>query len=149
MLIAILVAFACGCGGATVRETVSPFAAAVNHSQNEVSDALEQAHQAEEDLDAVAFRLRYNPVECDCPAWEIELRGEWTRILLTTEDDELLGALFERARDDEQERTFATYAVVGGLGRDWATASTGMRYRMLNVLDWTEGVETVDRQRVD
>lgn len=149
LIFVLAVASSAACGGVTVREEIDPTATARERCQRRVGDALEQARQAEEELDAVTFRLRYNPVECDCPGWEIELRGDWTRIALVTDSEELTQALLERATADEQAGAFAIYAVVGGLGHDWTTASTGMRYRTLHIIEWIGNAETVDRQQVD
>lgn len=144
-----VVSLCVGCGAGVVRDEVDPTTTAQQRCQSRLGEALERAQLAEENLDAVTFRLRYNPVECDCPDWEIELRGDWTRTVLSADNEGLLPALLDRANIDDEDENFVIYAVVGGLGSDWTTASTGMRYRLLHVLEWIENAETVDRQQVD
>lgn len=39
------------------------------------------------DQPSVPLRIRYNPAECECPQWELEIYGRWERVELVSSRD--------------------------------------------------------------
>ncbi len=82
--------------------------------------ALKQARQAPYQT------VRYNPVSCECPAFEVLVydavagHPRWVRCALVegSTDQPALPHLFSTARDDLMAERLATYALVGNLDTD-------------------------------
>jgi len=69
-----------GCASLTNYERSTPALAAL-------ADAL-QAEATQE-----SHVIRWNPVNCDCPEWELLLRDRWVRTEVLTDDEELTQGL--------------------------------------------------------
>jgi hypothetical protein len=53
----------------------------------ELADALQQEAAEQNHI------IRWNPVNCDCPGWELQLRDRWVRTAVSLEDEELTQGL--------------------------------------------------------
>ena len=98
-----------GCGKGELREgtpppTPVPFA-------DELRQAAEVAAQQPQ------LVLRYNPVQCACPAFEVQVGPHWVRVELEGAADPLspAGQLLARAKADLDQRQVPHYAVKGEL----------------------------------
>jgi len=74
-----------GCASVTDYQRSTPALA-------ELAEALQQ-EAAEE-----SHMIRWNPVNCDCPEWELQLRDRWLRTEIQM-DDEALTLELEGGRD--------------------------------------------------
>lgn len=57
--------------------------------------------------------LRYNPVDCDCPPFEVRIGERWVRVLPTANEDpeSAIAELLVRARADWQDGNIETYEI--------------------------------------
>jgi tRNA1Val (adenine37-N6)-methyltransferase len=130
-MLMVLLLFATSCSTPSATASIDPMTNAIEQSAELLQQAVHRGHEVCAELDAVRFSLRYNPAECDCPAWEIVYHGRWTRVYLQsgTETDRLLNNLAEQARLDHESSLYEVYETVGHLGPELTTAQSGMRYR--------------------
>lgn len=91
-------------------------------------DALALALAAERPDELLV--LRYNPVECDCPPWELQVGARWVRASVHGSSDEgesAFGAIEARGRRDLARGTDAVYRVRGEVAERlvlWPTFNT-------------------------
>ena len=59
------------CAASSGARAVDPLEDAIARSSVIVNHAIDRGHEAEEEQELIRFRVRFNPVDCTCPAWEI------------------------------------------------------------------------------
>ena len=69
-----------GCGAPQVQ--LSPQEEAAIGLQRRLDRALDRAAAEVADVGTFATLVRHNPAPCDCPVWEAQLGGHWTRVAL-------------------------------------------------------------------
>ncbi|MCA9515604.1 MAG: hypothetical protein KC635_11730 [Myxococcales bacterium] len=72
-------------------------------------------------------RIRFNPVVCDCPPYEVELEGVWQRVAFTNGDPQDPAVLLLEAAAQESQRrgTHAVWTVAGSLEDATMTCARG------------------------
>lgn len=75
-VIVVILSLGMGCASLTNYEGSTPALAAL-------ADALQEEATQENHI------IRWNPVNCDCPEWELRLRDRWVRTEVLTDDEEL------------------------------------------------------------
>lgn len=90
---------------------------AVEASREAVVAGVEAGVEGSEALAPFDVPVRYNPARCDCPDYEVRIRGRWLRAYIEG-DEELMTRLERfsaRAEDDPQAQMVL---------RGWLTADT-------------------------
>ncbi len=132
------------CGGPVASTPASPFIQSLEQSGDALDYALETAREAADEQETIAFRARYNPASgCVCPAWEIDLRGQWTRVFFEPAPDGPVdvATLDERAADELRAGHAGVWRARGRLAVDWQRDEvSGLEYPVLQLVS----VEPVD-----
>ena len=76
------------------------------------------------------FTARYNPVRCNCPAFEVQLGSRWARLMLEGEQDPTTpaGKLAEHAKADLELGRLPHYRVRGELSTSPRRCGQGALY---------------------
>lgn len=66
-----------------------------------------------EGFDAGPASLRYNPIDCDCPPFEVRAGERWVRVALPESEDpeSASAALAGKAKEDRESDDLITYRV--------------------------------------
>jgi hypothetical protein len=88
------------------------------------------------------FRLRANPVDCACPAFEVEVGGRWLRAAVVEGEREVLLALMEAF----EEAPDAVYLLDGELGGELLPCGKAALYVEVEAVAWG-GLEGDDGAR--
>ena len=74
--------------------------------------------------------VRYNPVRCSCPPFEVQLGARWVRVKLAqmSEPASLAATLLKKAKQARQARQIPHYPVRGQLGTSTYRCSQGAVY---------------------
>lgn len=125
---AILVSLLLGCGTGEVREPAPP------PGPLPYADELRQS--AEVAAQQPQLTLRYNPVQCACPPFEVQVGPRWVRVVLESVTDPATpaGQLLARARADLDQRKVSHYAVKGELDPKPRKCAQGAYCLTLSVL---------------
>ena len=80
-------------------------------------------------------KLRYNPVQCTCPAFEVELGPRWVRVAIEGLDDidSLAAGLKTRAVGDHRSDRLEYYEVLGDLSTSPEYCGQGALYLRLSI----------------
>ncbi len=128
-LLTLIAAAAVGCG-AGARAVDRPPATPSDVAASRVARATDRALATSDRVDPIRALVRSNPASCDCPAWEVMLRGRWERVELrpardASDDDlALLGGSLAEGRHLE-----ATLSATG----DIVVAGDGWRYAVFEI----------------
>jgi hypothetical protein len=133
-LLGALVALIAGCAsnGAAVGPAPPPLTPV-----EELRAVLEAASSS------LWYELRYNPVPCDCPPYELRLGDSWVRVALRPPFEEEQGptaALLARSSADLADERLAHYAVFGGLDDGVQRCETNALVARLDVASWSDQV---------
>ena len=79
--------------------------------------------------------LRYNPVTCRCPSFELEVGARWVRVDLAEMKvpESLASVLHAKAKQDTAEKRLKTYLVYGSLSDTIQRCGQGAPYLTLNL----------------
>ena len=85
--------------------------------------------------DNVQLILRYNPCQCACPPFEVQLGGRWVRAELEDLDDPQSAAvrLIGRARTDHNSGLFSEYSTPGSVKIANRRCDVGVVYAVVSV----------------
>ena len=70
------------CVGCSSTPKPPPNKAALDATTREVRTGMVAAFEETEGLDAFDVVARYNPASCECPDYEIQIYGAWTRVYI-------------------------------------------------------------------
>ena len=123
-LAALLFVAACGTTSPPPKEAEPPPAT----YEEEVS----RAAKAVSELEKI---VRYNPVNCSCPAFEVLLGQRWVRVQVDGADDptSVAGVFRARAKRDLANDKLERYSVVGDLSASGDYCAQGALYLSLSV----------------
>lgn len=84
--------------------------------------------------------LRYNPIPCNCPAFEVQLEGHWHRVAFDAPADSPLMLALKAAteQDDAQQRRFS---LSGSFGSDLDTCAKGVIFVSFSPAGWADRPE--------
>lgn len=100
---AVLLTLLAGCG-ARPSTADRPPPSPVDVASARVDRGVARAFSVSERIDPIRALVRYLPAPCDCPEWEVFLRGRWERVELRparSASDDDAAALEGSARDGE------------------------------------------------
>lgn len=128
MRAALLCVVVLGCSAGDVREPTPP------PGPLPYPDELRQA--AEVTAQQAALVVRYNPAQCACPPFELQVGPRWVRVELEGEKDPATpaSALLARARTDLDQRRVPHYSVKGELDPKPRKCAQGAYCLTLSVL---------------
>lgn len=116
------------CAGPELREEPPPAPAA--------SFAEELRKAAEVTAQKPALVVRYNPVQCNCPGFEVQVGPRWVRVAIDGTKDATSPAarLLARAKADHGEDKVVQYTVAGELDPSPERCAQGAYYLTLSLV---------------